>query len=65
MCQHVHKNIGSENDKAEISIDNTGIDNTELTNATWYYYDETESKVGNYWHYGDNGEIVVHPASWV
>ena len=52
---------GTEAEKTNITIDSNG--NGYLTNATWYYFDETESKVGNFWHYGDNGEIVVHPAS--
>ncbi len=41
--------------------------NNDLTNATRYYYSETEPTLnaegtaydGNYWHYDNNGEIVV------
>ena len=34
--------------------------NTDLLNATIYYYSEVEpSSEGNYWHYGTNGEIVI------
>ena len=40
----------------------TTLGTYNFLNATWYYFDETESKVGNYWHYGDNGEIVVQTA---
>jgi hypothetical protein len=31
-----------------------GSNNTQLTNATRYYYSET-FQPGNYWHYDDNG----------
>ena len=42
----------------KISIDSRL--NTELTNATRYYYSETEpTESGNYWHYDKNGQIVV------
>ena len=37
--------------------------NDELVSATKYYYIESEKDVpadgGNYWHYGESGEIVV------
>lgn len=37
--------------------------NTELTSATQYYFIQNETNVpmdgGNYWHYDENGEIVV------
>ena len=47
---------GTESDWNTISI---GSSNYNLTNATRYYYSETEPTVsGNYWHYVD-GEIVV------
>jgi len=43
-----------------------GHSNANLTNATRYYYSETEPELnvngtdydGNYWHYDENGEIV-------
>ena len=42
---------GTESDWEKVSI---GDYNTELTNATRYYYSETEPTVsGNYWHYVD------------
>ncbi len=31
----------------------------ELTNATRYYYSETPVYDGNYWHYDEDGNIVV------
>ena len=36
--------------------------NTDLTNTTRYYYSESEPTLnadGNYWHYDENGDIVV------
>ncbi|MBR2479682.1 MAG: leucine-rich repeat domain-containing protein, partial [Clostridia bacterium] len=34
--------------------------NTDLTDATRYYYSETEPTTsGNYWHYGDDGVPTV------
>ena len=44
-----------------------GSSNTYLTNATIYYYSENEPTInadgtaynGNYWHFDENGEIVV------
>lgn len=48
--------MGSERDWASISIESG---NTYLTNATRYYYSETEPTIeGNYWHYV-NGEVTV------
>ena len=47
----------TESDWAEISIDSN---NTKLTNATRYYYSESEpTAAGNWWHYDENGEIAV------
>ena len=44
---------GTESEWSAISI---GSDNTSLTNATIYYYSETEpTETGNYWHYGSDG----------
>ena len=55
---------GPESDWSKISI---GSYNTYLTNATRYYYSETEPALnvdgtaydGNYWRYDESGEIVV------
>ena len=48
---------GTANDWANISI---GSYNTPLTNATRYYYSKSEpTTTGNYWHYDENGNIVV------
>ena len=34
--------------------------NTSLTNATHYYYSESEpAESGNFWHYDENGNVVV------
>ena len=41
--------------------------NSKLTSASLYYYSESEPSLnddgtaydGNYWHYDENGEIVV------
>ena len=45
--------------ESEWNAINVGANNDSLTNATLYYYSETEPTVsGNYWHYVD-GEIVV------
>ena len=47
---------GTESEWNTISI---GYSNSELTDATRYYYSETEPTVsGNYWHYVD-GKVVV------
>lgn len=44
---------GTESKWSAISI---GLYNTSLTNATIYYYSETEPiETGNYWHYGSDG----------
>ena len=43
---------GTEADWANIYI--SSVDNSSLTNATRYYYSETEpTSSGNYWHYVD------------
>ena len=48
---------GSETEWNNISISSG---NDLLTNATRYYYSETEpTEEGNFWHWGDNGEVVV------
>ncbi|MBQ7368359.1 MAG: collagen-like protein, partial [Clostridia bacterium] len=48
---------GTATDWAEISIESR---NESLTNATRYYYSETTPSVsGNYWHYNEQGEVVV------
>ncbi|MDE5593805.1 MAG: leucine-rich repeat protein [Clostridiales bacterium] len=48
---------GTTDDWTKISI---GLGNTCLTEATRYYYSETQpTETGNYWHYDDNGEIVI------
>ncbi|MBQ3506166.1 MAG: leucine-rich repeat domain-containing protein [Clostridia bacterium] len=48
---------GTESDWTNISI---GSSNSKLTNATRYYYSETQPMTtGNYWHYDENGDIVV------
>ena len=48
---------GTQSDWENIEID---YGNTTLTNATIYYYSETEpSETGNYWYYDENGNIVI------
>ena len=48
---------GTASEWSKISI---GSYNTNLTNATRYYYSETKPTTsGNYWHYDENGNIVV------
>ena len=48
---------GTNDEWAEISI---GSNNSSLTNATHYYYSETEpTEEGNYWYYDENGEIAI------
>ena len=51
---------GTVSDWENISI---GYSNSDLTNATRYYYIENEEDVptdgGKYWHYDQNGEIAV------
>lgn len=49
---------GTENDWSNISIDSDN--NFNFTDATRYYYSETQpTSTGNYWHYDENGNIVV------
>ena len=37
-----------------------GSSNNKLTDATRYYYSESEpTSSGNYWHYDENGNVVV------
>ena len=49
---------GTAEDWSKISIDSVG--NNFLTEATHYYYSESDpTDSGNYWHYNENGEIVV------
>ena len=48
---------GTQNEWNEINI---GKENQYLTNATRYYYSESQpTEEGNFWHYGANGEIEV------
>ncbi|MBR1891640.1 MAG: leucine-rich repeat domain-containing protein, partial [Clostridia bacterium] len=55
---------GSADEWAKISID---LFNSSLTNATIYYFSETEPAInaegaeysGNYWHYDQEGEVVI------
>lgn len=48
---------GTEREWTNVSIDNG---NWDLTSATHYYYSETQpTSTGNYWHYDENGDIVV------
>ena len=55
---------GSADEWAKISID---LFNSSLTNATIYYFSETEPAInaegaeysGNYWHYDQGGEVVI------
>ena len=48
---------GTVDDWQEITI---GEYNEDLTNATRYYYSEqAPTEEGNFWHYDENGEIVV------
>ena len=49
---------GSLEEWIEISINNNG--NNKLTNAKRYYYSENQpAEEGNFWHWGENGEVVV------
>ncbi len=49
---------GSEEDWSDISIGFSG--DTWLTNATRYYYSESEpTEAGNFWHYDENGNIEI------
>ena len=48
---------GTQDEWPKISI---GTSNSSLTNATRYYYSETEpTEEGNYWYYDENGEIAI------
>ena len=48
---------GTAEEWGRISI---GASNSYLTNATRYYYSETQpTEEGNWWHYDENGEVVV------
>ena len=48
---------GTASDWAKITI---GSSNTNLTNATRYYYSETQPTAsGRYWHYDENGNPTV------
>ena len=48
---------GSAEEWNSISI---GYSNDPLKNATRYYYSETKPTMdGNFWHWGENGEVVV------
>ena len=48
---------GTAEDWAKISLKSS---DTYLTNATRYYYSESEpTEEGNYWHYDENGNPVV------
>jgi hypothetical protein len=50
----------TEESWTNISIDNEMNRGEYLTNATRYYYSETEPTAeGNWWHYDENGEIAV------
>ena len=51
---------GTAEDWSAISIDNTYGYNNKLTDATRYYYSESQpTEEGNYWHYDENGNVVV------
>ena len=46
--------------KAEWSKISIGLNNSDLTSVTRYYYSETEPEAdGNYWHYDENGNAVI------
>ena len=48
---------GTAEEWAEISI---ASENYNLTNATRYYYSESQpTEEGNYWHYDENGKPVA------
>ncbi len=48
---------GSAMDWGNVTI---GSDNDPLTNATRYYYSESQpTSSGNYWHYDEKGNVVV------
>ena len=49
---------GTAEDWDKISIESLG--SSALTNVTRYYYSESEPTAsGNYWHYDENGNVVV------
>jgi hypothetical protein len=49
---------GSTAEWNSIYIDSYG--NDPLKNATRYYYSENQpTEAGNFWHWGENGEVVV------
>ena len=51
---------GTEENWKKISIDYRYGSNEPLINATRYYYSETEpTEAGNFWHWGENGEVVI------
>ena len=51
--------MGTEESWGGISV---GSDNEPLTDAARYYYSEQEpGKEGDFWHYGENGDIVFWP----
>ena len=51
---------GPANDWSEIHIYNDDYGNYDLVNSTIYFYSETEpTEEGNFWHWGENGEVVV------
>ncbi|MBO5736959.1 MAG: leucine-rich repeat domain-containing protein, partial [Clostridia bacterium] len=48
---------GTASDWSSMSI---GSYNYNLTDATRYYYSETQpTQEGNYWHYDENGEVAI------
>lgn len=49
---------GSVSDWNRINI--SSYNNSSLTNATRYYYSETQpTSTGNYWYYDENGDIAI------
>ena len=49
---------GTASDWSKISV--ASWNNGELFSATRYYYSESApATTGNYWHYDENGEIVI------
>ena len=55
LTEVYYKGVASEWN--EISI---GSNNSYLTDATRYYYSESQpTEEGDYWHYDKNGEIVI------
>ena len=48
---------GTESEWNDISIDSN---NANLNEATKYYYSESRpTEEGNYWHYDEDGEVVI------